>query len=196
MLILRWYISALFACLICANVQAGYTQYFTWHTNPDSAALKACIAEMRLIILARTNILAGPGGSNDVILDAYHVNLNGIGANANDPFVFPGDFGFNFCKTEVKPYDAVVTACLLVAHDHFPSSELSIDSDGSWSDGDWDEGIKLYSSVLGRHPRNPIAPLWYQIGWRNTILICLLIVLLLVLTVPHLWKRLRKWHVP
>ena len=195
MRILQVILCALFACLLCSSALAGYDQYFTWHTNPNSAALKDCISEMRLIIQARTNILAGPLGSNNVVIDAYHVELNGIGANANESFIFPGDFGFNSCKTEVKPYDAVVTACLLVAHDHFPSSELSIDSDGSWSEGDWDEGKKLYTSVLGRRPKDPIAPLWYEIGWRNTILIWILIALLLVLAVPKLWKRLRKWQV-
>jgi hypothetical protein len=119
--------------------------------------------------------------------------LNGIGDGANEPFVFPGELGFNFCKTEGKPYDAVVTACLLVAHDHFPTSVLSIDSDGSYSEGDWEEGIKLYSSVLGRIPRNPISPLWRVVGWRDSLYVYVPFTLLLLLGFFWLRKIFRKW---
>jgi hypothetical protein len=43
-----------------------------------------------------------------------------------------------------------------VARDHFPASVLVIHSDGSWSEGDWRAGAKLYTSVLRRPARNPI----------------------------------------
>jgi hypothetical protein len=47
----------------CAGAQAGYTHYFTWNQKPDEAALQQCIAEMRTVIEARQNILAGPEGT-------------------------------------------------------------------------------------------------------------------------------------
>ena len=77
-------------------------------------------------------------------------------AATHEPFVFPGRAGFNFCKTNGKLYDAAVTACLLVARDHFSPDELKIDSDGQWEDGDWNAGAKLYQQVLGRAAANPI----------------------------------------
>jgi len=64
-----------------------------------------------MIVEARKDILAGPNGpGSKTIIDPTHVDLNGIGDDANEPFVFPGDPGFNFCKTEGKPYDDVVSA--------------------------------------------------------------------------------------
>jgi hypothetical protein len=191
-LLLRF--SILFAFAFCMNARAGYTHYFVWHQKPDDAALKACVGEMRRIIEARTNILAGPDGTNAIEIDSSHVDLNGIGDDAHEPFVFPGALGFDFCKTDGKPYDEVVTACLLVARDHFPSSILSIDSDGSWSDGDWNGGIELYRSVLGRTPRNPMSPLWRVVGWRSSMIWYYMpIVLLVCLGLYWVRKRFRRW---
>lgn len=150
-------LSVFAVCLSCMSVHAGYTHYFTWNQKPSDADLKACVSEMRLVIEARKDILVGPDGpASAMIFDSTHVDLNGIGDDANEPFIFPGESGFNFCKTEGKPYDAVVTACLLVARDHFPSAVLLIGSDGSWDAGDWQDGAKLYSSVLSRPAQNPI----------------------------------------
>jgi hypothetical protein len=81
--------------------------------------------------------------------------LNGVGENAHETFVFPGYVGFNFCKTNAKPYDAVVTAALLVARDCFKADELSISSDGAWSD--WEEGRALYEKTFGHAAENPFT---------------------------------------
>jgi hypothetical protein len=100
--------------------------------------------------------------------------------------------GFNFCKTAGKPYDEVVTACLLVARDHFPEDILSIDSDGSWSDGDWQEGTKLYTTVLGRPARNPMSPTARVVGWPYNLWIFIPLGLGLVVVVLWLPKILRR----
>jgi hypothetical protein len=131
-----------------------------------------------------------------MLVDSTHVDLNGIGDDECEPCVFPGDLGFNFCKTRALPYDAVVTACLLVARDHFPSYELSISSDGSWPD-DWQDGSKLYSAVLGRTPKYPMSPVWRVVGWRYTlygsaVYIALICPAVLLFAVPWLIKRRKK----
>jgi len=157
-------LSAILAALAvsCIHAHAGYTHYFTWHQTPTEAALKQCVAEMNLLIEARKNILVSPDAPGSVPaspkVETSHVDFNGVGENAHEPFVFPGENGFNFCKTAAKPYDEVVTACLLVARDHFPSPVLSISSDGSWDD--WVEGAKLYASVFGRPAKNPMSEHW------------------------------------
>lgn len=133
---------------------AGYTHYFVWQDSPDEVALANCIAEMKLIIEAKKDILAAAGGEGDPTSETLKVQFNGIGADAHEPFSFPGTNGFNFCKTQWKPYDAVVVACLLVARDHFPPDVLEISSDGQWHD--WSGGAALYTSVLGRPARNPL----------------------------------------
>jgi len=138
---------------------AGYTHYFTWQKAPEDAALKECIREMNLLVEARKSMLIAPDQPGSTPgspkLDAMRVDFNGLGKDAHEPFVFPGKAEFNFCKTFGKPYDEVVTGCLLVASDHFAPSVLSIDSDGSWED--WKAGASLYTSVLKRPAKNPLT---------------------------------------
>ena len=147
---------AICVLLACPHALAGYTHYWTWKQAPDAEAVKQCLAEMALLIEARTNIIAGTyDGESPLVLDATRIDFNGIGEEAHEPFVFPGPPQFNFCKTAYKPYDEVVTACLIVARDHFPAKVLEIGSDGRWED--WEQGAKLYSSVLKRPARNPMS---------------------------------------
>jgi hypothetical protein len=157
----RYLVFAILA-LSCIHAPAGYTHYYTWKQPPDDASLKACVADMNRLIEARKSILVSPdlreSIPGSVNLSPTNVDFNGIGNHACEPFVFPFVFpehsSFNFCKTRGEPYDQVVTACLLVARDHFPPSTLEIKSDGEWED--WKEGAILYSSVFGRPARNPM----------------------------------------
>jgi len=189
---LKVHLLVMATCLFCISAHAGYTHYWTWHQKPSDIDLKACVVDMRRIVEVRTNLLVGPDGSGSVILDPLHVDLNGVGDDGHEPFVFPGELGFNFCKTAGKPYDEVVTACLLVARDHFPEDILSIDSDGSWSDGDWQEGTKLYTTVLGRPARNPMSPTARVVGWPYNLWIFIPLGLGLVVVVLWLPKILRR----
>jgi len=149
--------------LSCIRANAGYTHYYTWKQSPDDTSLKACVADMNRLIEARKTILVSPdlpeSTPGSPKLSATNVDFNGIGDKAHEPFVFPYAFSdhdsFNFCKTAWKPYDEVVTACLIVARDHFSPSVLEIDSDGSWPD--WSRGARLYASVFGRPARNPMT---------------------------------------
>lgn len=176
-------------CLLSTTAKAGYTHYFTWNQKPNEAELKACIAEMGQIAEARKDILAGRDGpGSPIILSATNLVLNGRGDDEYEDFVFPGAAGFNFCKTAYKPYDEVVTACLITARGHFPPSVLGIDSDGSWAD--WQEGAKLYSSVLNRTARNPIGGSVLENpsginnlsdGWLTTLLVICCIMALVVI---------------
>jgi len=128
------------------------THYYTWHEQPDEAALEACVADMRRIIDARRYILAGPLGGGEPVVGPRQVALNGVGEDAHETFAFPGDMGFNFCKTQWKPYDDVVVACLLVARDYFPEEVLEIASDGQGEPGAFRAGQELYTTVLEREP--------------------------------------------
>ena len=166
----------------CCNAHAGYTHYFRWHQKPGEAELKQCVTDMRRVIEARKEILAGgwePWTTNNPPeIGQTNVAFNGLGDNAHEPFVFPGEVGFNFCKTGYKPYDEVVTACLLVARDHFPPNTLDIKSDGTW--GDWEPGAKLYWSVFGHRPSSPFVKpksevsrkvFWMNIGTSLVVIV-------------------------
>jgi hypothetical protein len=131
--------------LIPGRAHAGYSHYWTWRTPPDATALGACIADMKRIAAARADRVT-------VTSDGRSISINGVGELAHEDFSFPAA---PFVKTNGKPYDEVVTACLLVARDHFPTSVLTIDSDGDWDD--WAAGRALYKEVLGRDARPPFA---------------------------------------
>jgi hypothetical protein len=162
---------ALILFFVGADARGGYTHYFIWHQKPDETSLHECLTEMRRVVDARTSALAGPNGNGRPELEDLRVDFNGAGANGYEPFSFPGEVGFNFCKTEHQPYDDVVTACLLVARDHFPSSVLEITSDGSWETGDWRNGASLYSSVTRRPALNPMVGESSHHAMRNFALI-------------------------
>ena len=63
---------------------------------------------------------------------------------------------FDFCKTNYKPYDAVVTAILIRAKSIYGSC-VEISSDGDWEGnpnfpdgyGSWENGRELYERVFG-----------------------------------------------
>ncbi len=52
----------------------------------------------------------------DITINERTVRFNGVDEDGHETFVFSIDKnGFNFCKTNVKPYDEVVCGCLYVA---------------------------------------------------------------------------------
>src|SRR5688500_15049848 len=94
------------------EVHAGYTHYWRWKQTPDAPRVERAVAEMKRIVDTKREILevSDAGGPGAIV-------FNGAGAGAHEPFRFPGKPDFDFVKTERKPYDAVVTACLIVARD-------------------------------------------------------------------------------
>lgn len=75
------------------------------------------------------------------------VRFNGYGPESHETFDWSFDTsGFGFTKTAYKPYDAVVTACLIHLKDVY-GDLVSIGSDGSWSD--WKDGATLYRNATG-----------------------------------------------
>ncbi|MBI5498302.1 MAG: hypothetical protein HY904_25090 [Deltaproteobacteria bacterium] len=144
---------ALFIALPQA-AHAGHTHYWTWLAPPDAHAVELAVAGMQRLAASRPDVAVtlerGDAGT-------VGITLNGVGADAHEPFVFPGKDRFNFCKTAQKPYDDVVTAALILARDHFDASVLRVESDGAWEAGAWVAGAQLYREVTGRDARNPVS---------------------------------------
>jgi hypothetical protein len=87
--------------------------------------------------------------------------INGKGDNAHEDFTLRehymqniGQDNFNFCKTAMKPYDIVVTACLAILKYRLGDA-IQVSSDGDASD--WEAGTKLACKVLRRKVLNPIG---------------------------------------
>jgi hypothetical protein len=153
--IVLWTLAGLL--LVAGAAQGGYAHRFIWKQQPDPEQLRACLREMQLVVAAMGKMLGDGDGEGKPRVDATEVEFNGMGRHREEPFVFPGEQGFNACETAGKPYDAVVTACLIIARDHFPADVLEIRSDGNWDEGDWDGGKHIYQSVLHRRARNPMV---------------------------------------
>ena len=130
----------------------GYTHYFTRQRpdREDSRRFEMFARGARTIIDYATtydNIKIGDLEISDEI-----VTFNGVGADSHETFYWALDAsGFNFCKTARKPYDAVVTACLIHLKDVY-GDLVDIGSDGSWSE--WQDGARLYRNATGLTAEN------------------------------------------
>jgi hypothetical protein len=158
--------------LFAPTASAGYSHYWKWKIVPPPPRMDACITEMEKVTSKRRDLLADVDQrvGNDAVFRSTEpfadagsmarLSFNGIGLYAHETFSFPlaafdGDPKFSFIKTLGKPYDEVVTACLIVARDCFDKNELEISSDGSWAE--WQKGAKLYESVFARPAKSPLA---------------------------------------
>ena len=145
----------------------GYTHY--WERNPEAEASDAygrLALDIQKIVKAAqaAGIALGDGfGENEPIFNEGHISFNGYGEESYETFFWPaipeiqdwraeGALIFNFCKTAMKPYDAVVTASLIRAKDIYGDAIL-VHSDGDWDD--WQEGRRLYEAVFGAEAVKP-----------------------------------------
>jgi hypothetical protein len=139
----------------------GYTHYYTQvESSRDDALLfeMFSLGVVRIIenaIREGYKIADGHGKKlNGWIADNFVVSFNGYGKDSHETFYMAsGDQGFNFCKTAGKPYDAVVTACLIHMKDVYRDL-VEITSDGFWVD--WRDGAKLYRNATGLTADNPL----------------------------------------
>jgi hypothetical protein len=125
----------------------GYAHYF-----PGLRATSEVITDARKIIAASGVTVCGPNGQGlPAMNEADGIRLNGFGAageayetfhlrGTRDP-KYPGMF--EFCKTEQRPYDEVVTAILIAAA---VRSEGPLRSDGQWDN--WAAGVELFERAV------------------------------------------------
>jgi hypothetical protein len=126
----------------------GYTHYWTIK-EPLSADAFGKLQEGIKTIIETANE-AGISIS-DESTDGT-IAFNGAGRDAHETFVIQvGDNEFNFCKTAEKPYDAVVTASLILLKKEL-GDNVEISSDGRWID--WESGQLLYETVFDIQPES------------------------------------------
>jgi hypothetical protein len=90
----------------------------------------------------------------DVIIDERRVRFNGVGEDGHETFNFSLDKTcFNFCKTNAKPYDVVVSGCLYIAKLLF-SDSIKINQDCDPSDDE--ENIQIVRSIIRNNKLNKI----------------------------------------
>jgi len=99
-------------------------------------------------------IIHGPVGEGEPIFNEERISFNGDAENDLDheplTVMKAPRRGFEFCKTERKPYDLFVQAVLLIcAHYH---NKFIVTSDGD--EDDWSEAVNLVNHVLGYNLRS------------------------------------------
>ncbi len=148
----------------------GYTHYnYRPRNNAGSAymygklALDAkAICEHAYTIGIKLGDWSGENGTSPQFTEG-EFSLNGIDDMSHETFTWkamPTQVEwrknepeiFDFCKTAMKPYDAVVTAILIRAKEIYGSC-VSISSDGDWSE--WQDGRNLYEAVFGEVAQCP-----------------------------------------
>lgn len=125
----------------------GYTHY--WKSVGlviDEASFVDFVNDVKQITATAQE--AGVGLVEDYTPD--EIIINGIRENGHETFVFSRTpEPFEFCKTNGKAYDMVVTAILIHAKKCFKS--LKVSSDGNWAD--WEGGRLLYESTFNIEPK-------------------------------------------
>lgn len=124
----------------------GYTQY--WNTKRDFTCSewdKIC-TQTKNYLATIHDLVAGPLGDGDPIMDPDSIAFNGIGQNGSyesfnlererrgyegwmDKARYLKEGEFNFCKTAARPYDLAVVEVLKIAKRIAPEC-ITLKSDG------------------------------------------------------------------
>lgn len=137
----------------------GYTHYWSFtapkrgETAKIEKAYQAAIKDCARIARAYYTVNGGLSGytAHTPVGKYGGLKINGKGDDAHEEFSMREYFKenlepdkFNFCKTARKPYDVVVTACLIVLANALPKN-FRVDSDGN--KGDFVAGLDLARRV-------------------------------------------------
>ena len=128
----------------------GYTHYFECVEECPTEKWQLICNDFKQLLV--TGLITKPlpiqyesDSSAPVEFSDTGIRFNGIGAMGHESMLLQNSpRGFNCCKTANKPYDAAVTALLILAYNHSPHS-WDISSDGDTSD--WQEGLELALKV-------------------------------------------------
>lgn len=105
----------------------GFTRYWEFKTL-DSEKFKD-FSLMSKLLIDSMNIPV-----EDVTINDNQVRFNGVDEDGHETFNFSLDKdGFNFCKTNLKPYDELVFGCLYIAKLLF-DDDIKINQDSDSSD--------------------------------------------------------------
>jgi len=140
----------------------GYTVYWTQNrafTTQEWRDIRVACIQM----FNRLKQVKGSNGTGRPIIDNSDILFNGDASKGEDHETFQlmkGGSGFNFCKTDRKPYDRYVKAVLVVANYYAPGA-LEVTCDGDDELDCWTEGVRIatiYVLKTGRSPCSPLDP--------------------------------------
>ena len=146
----------------------GYTHYWTFKKNANHNDYRTALKDCRKIIKRSPIPLGNAYGKKTPLLNCG-IALNGVGEDNHESFILPRTLGTDdFCKTDRKPYDVIVTACLCILYTYMKDS-IAIQSDGD--PHEWEPGRHLAQIILQREidiPQNVIDQV-NMYGWYATL---------------------------
>ena len=126
----------------------GYTHYFETTTPASDKVWNEFTDTVKKIIKNFAGKIAGGEGTGTPEITNDLVYLNGCESLSEDHETFLIERGkrgyWDFCKTAMKPYDAVVVAILM---EGARLEILTWSSDGEDKNGDFDSAKKLLASI-------------------------------------------------
>lgn len=145
----------------------GYTRYYRVEGKIDPIKFKDYSKDCKMVCEEITKQsghgIAGWNGEGEPRFEDEGISFNGIGDLSHETFgLGPQTSGFNFTKTQRKPYDKHVLACLILAKEYF-GDNIKVSSDG---DND-DKEIEDLLTALRRD--NKIKSILDESGMENTI---------------------------
>ena len=132
----------------------GYSHYWTIRKEVPAKEWKAAIAACNKVIKNQKGMLADGFSEHAAKTSPTEIWINGVKPLDHETFYVLNKVDRNFCKTNGKPYDVVVTACLAILWNALPGY-IEVSSDGG--PGDWRMGVELASSVLKTKLANPLG---------------------------------------
>ena len=124
----------------------GYTHYWTMKRMARPAEWARLVKSVRHVLSTALLTQNFPALQYDedinepVEITDKTIRFNGVGNDGHETFLFSRDSpGFNFCKTNEKPYDLAVCIVLLLVNTHCPDA-WKIESDGTQDD--WEAAMK------------------------------------------------------
>ena len=82
-------------------------------------------------------------------VETGEIVINGTAPHDYETFAFTGKEGYEFCKTNRRPYDALVVALIALLRSLFPDA-VDITTDGTRND--WFAGLRLLDRVQSPAP--------------------------------------------
>ena len=121
----------------------GYTRYYRVEGKIDPIKFKDYSKDCKMVceeITKQTGHgLAGWNDEGEPRFEDEGILFNGVGDLSHETFgLGPETSGFNFTKTQRKPYDKHVLACLILAKEYF-GDNIKVSSDGDNNDKEIEE---------------------------------------------------------
>jgi len=125
----------------------GYTHYWTpKEVSKEQFAEFVSVCKKLNKNLPKDILIKGWNGTGKPQFDQYGVGFNGDASEDLDheTFLITPEPSDSFCKTARKPYDLLVSACLIAAYEIL---KYDVSSDGKMTD--WKAAFDYYKEVTG-----------------------------------------------